>query len=164
MIAQELTRAMNAYRRKWLRLHPVGVAPRMARYVRDATQLASNPYIDDFDMAQLYNEAYWGIGHKRRRRGSLRRGGRPGRPHRPHRPRPHFRPRHFRRRFRRFPRHFRPIVYAPSFDDTRIIVLRNLARKIKILWNRLPNKRKWTRSVVPQMRNPSLFFSRYPIP
>ena len=151
MIAEQLRRAMNAYRRQWLGLYPAGrVRPRMARYVRDATELASNPYVDDFDMAQLYNQAYWGIGH-RRRRGSLRRP-RPGR-------------HHHRRRGRRFrgPRYWRPL-YTPSFVDTRVMVMRNLARKIRFLWRQLPNKRKWARSVGPEMRTPSTFFARYPMP
>ena len=100
--ASNLLDAMQAYKRLWMQLrHQPGymVHPRMARYVRDATELSQNPYIYPDDMEQLYNEALWNVGG-RRRRGSMRRGRGRGR-------RPGRRPHRAHRRFRRFHRPFR---------------------------------------------------------
>ena len=162
--ADDLLNAMQSYKRIWMELNQQQpgyyVHPRMQRYVRDATELSQNPYIYPQDMEQLYNEALYNVGG-RRRRGSMRRGGRrrPGGGRRPGRP---FR----RRRFRRFARpfRFRPMMVYPTYSTTQSFVLENLAQKINTLWTQLRNQKRWRKTAPSDMRSPRIFFSLYPLP
>lgn len=155
--AADLLTTMQSYKRLWMQLrHQPGymVHPRMARYMRDATQLSQNPYIYPDDMEQLYSEALWNVGGRRRRRGSMRRGR--GRGRRPHR--------RFRRFHRRpFRRRFRPVMMFPSYSSTQTVVLSNLEQKINMLWAQLKNKKRWRKTAPADMRSPRIFFSLYPL-